>query len=371
QYSNPAYYLKYTSDLFETKWLNNKTYPLEDGYRYRKYKEQKVNVEADFEYKLDIHSFLIGLYTQQTKILKDETYRNYVFNEGLTDGFYYYDKLLNRPENPEDRTQKAVFFQDYVDITDWLSLTIGARYDDFSDIGNELSPRLATVFRIDDINILKFQISRAFRPPTFYENYGYMSLNKLNPETVDTIETSYIYNDKTKTFRVTLFDSNIKNMITQDYSSYYFINLKDEAKLSGVELEFKMLADFAEFGINSAFYNSKNRQTGNEFALSASYMGNIFLTFNPKSDYSTSFWYRYISKKPRLEDSSNGYIPAQDYLNITQAFENIVKNGDLHVGVRNIFDEVQTTLYAPLNPQNYDDIPYMRRSFWINFSYRF
>jgi len=367
-YSNPAYFYKFSKEWFEKYWTDNEVEPT-DGYLYRKYREEKINFSTDFEYELKGHALLAGFFIQNTKQLRDVQFRNFIVGKGLTKDFFQHSRGLTK--HPNDRVQKAIFVQDSVDITNWLTMTVGARYDNFSDVGDEFSPRFALVSRLDDVNILKMQISRAFRPPTFFENYGYMVVEHMKPETIDTIEASYIYNDREKRFTVTIFDSTIKHMITKHFQSYYFMNLEKDAKLKGGEFEFKIVRDSFEVGINHAIYKSKNKEYGEEFALSANYMGNIFLTINQDSDYSTSFWYRYISKKPRLEDSSNGYIPAQDYLNITQAFENIIKNGDLHVGVRNIFDEVQTTLYSPLNPPNYDDIPYLRRSFWVNFSYRF
>jgi len=75
------------------------------------------------------------------------------------------------------------------DITEDTSLTSGLRFDTFSSIGSQWSPRLALVHRLDEHNSLKLLFGEAFRAPSEFElnatNNGTYSGNpELVPETV-------------------------------------------------------------------------------------------------------------------------------------------------------------------------------------------
>ena len=351
-----------------------------DKFLSRKYREQKSFLSVDLEKKFKKHTFNLGLFLQHTEVLKDNNYRNFdlkTYTEGKEDitNWYEHKPLL---KSRKSRIQKAIYLQHIIDIVDNLTLTSGVRYDYFSDLGNSaISPRLALVYQLDDSNILKTQYSKAFRPPSLFQAYGYMSPYVLKPEVVDTIEFSYIYKNLNHTVKTTVFDSKMKNMIIQHYDSYYFENLENLATVKGVELEYEFkLKDFL-FGLNGAVYDSDNRETGKNFSLTSKFMGNVWLKYLIDSEHPFTLWYHYLSPKQRTENSSNGYIPAGEYLNLSQKIVDFIPNLDLDFGVRNLFNKTIETLYMPLNARpigvghNNDDIPYMNRSFWFNLSYKF
>ncbi len=70
-----------------------------------------------------------------------------------------------------DREFLAFFAQDLWDITDNLRLTIGARYDDYSDFGGSFNPRVGLAWEFIKGYDLKLVYGRAFRAPTFQELY--------------------------------------------------------------------------------------------------------------------------------------------------------------------------------------------------------
>lgn len=338
----------------------------EEKFRSREYKEQKNYAKIDLKYESELHTLSGGLFIQKTKILKDKTFRNYVIGRLDIKDWFEHTGLL---KTKEERTQKAIYIQDIFDINDKLTITAGIRYDDFNDIDSAYSPRVAGVYSINENHILKAQFSKSFRPPSFFETYGYMSPYILKPELVDTIEVGYIYKYDGSHFKATIFDSKMKNMIIQHYQSYYFENLKEIAKVRGVELEYKWKNRNIEIGLNGAFYDTHNKETLNDFSLSSKFMGNANIKYIFSEGHYLNLWYHYLSKKPLLENSSNGYLDAQDYLNATYkiSFNDI----EFDIGVRNLFDKVQETLYMPLNPRNSEGIPYMGQSFWVNLTYNF
>ncbi len=78
--------------------------------------------------------------------------------------------------------------------SDW-ELTAGLRYDEYSDFGGTINPRVALVWSASEILTWKFLYGSAFRAPSFSEQFyqnNPVSIGRedLDPETIDTLEVS-------------------------------------------------------------------------------------------------------------------------------------------------------------------------------------
>ncbi|MEQ1637987.1 MAG: TonB-dependent receptor [Methylococcales bacterium] len=110
--------------------------------------------------------------------------------------------------------------QDEWQITNSLQLTAGLRYDDYSDFGGTINPRAALVWTINDQMTSKWLYGRAFRAPNFSElglrnNITLKGDEKLQPETIDTVEWAFDYHP-TASIRtaVNLYYYDLKKHIT-------------------------------------------------------------------------------------------------------------------------------------------------------------
>jgi outer membrane receptor for ferrienterochelin and colicins len=374
-------------DIFKisAEYMNNAT-GVDGVYSYL-YKEERRHIGVDVDYKMDSHRITGGILGQSTREVKDQFSKNYAHVGFWTTNIWTVansDITFINDVNIA-REQRAIYLQDMWDITDKLTTTYGVRYDTFSGdiVQNGFSPRLALVYRLDDVNILKAQYARAFRPPSFNE----VGNNKnLKSEIVDTLELSHIYRSDKSILKTTVFESRIHDMIAFDDITYDVYNLSSVGRIRGVEMEYKYDANIFDTGFNQAYYDTRAEDISRgsydikkgSFTLAPSYMANIFLTLNPHTDYPTTLWYRYMGSKKRKSEntygslgSSNGSVAPQDYLNITQSVKNIAKNTDLNFGIQNVFGKTIKTLYMPLNQPNNQDIPYMRQMFWVNLNYKF
>jgi len=98
--------------------------------------------------------------------------------------------LTNWPTESEKRNFKAFFLEDIWDIIDDLRLTLGVRYDRYSDFGSEVSPRVGLTWEFIKGYDLKLLYGHAFRAPSFWE-IGFSAPGiELDPETIDTYEIS-------------------------------------------------------------------------------------------------------------------------------------------------------------------------------------
>jgi outer membrane receptor for ferrienterochelin and colicins len=361
-------------------------FPLTNGIRTIDYAESTKYIEGTLETTIDSHRILGGAYAGFLSVDRDNVRQTW--NSVRT--------LLSA--NSPKRNNKALYLQDEIEVNDKTTATIGARYDTYSDGRSALSPRVGLVYLYDESNIFKAQYSRAFRPPSFAEQYSpnnQSSTQTFESETADTFELSYLFKTKDTSLKTTAFHSQTEDMITFHDFTYETINLRHRATVSGLETEFVNNYETFNVGANLALYRSRRGEVHSnygvglnygtcEFALSANVLANVFATLNRDTLYPTTLWYHYTGNKNRVSNAlldangnvvgnntTNGSVPAQDYLNITQTIKGLAKGTELQFGVKNVFGKTLRTLYFPLNQPDTHDVPYMKQSFWINLSYSF
>jgi len=81
--------------------------------------------------------------------------------------------------------------------SDW-QLTVGVRYDEYSDFGTTINPRVALVWEVTQQLSSKILYGRAFRAPSFLEQKQqnsqlFIGNSDLEPETIETIELAFDY----------------------------------------------------------------------------------------------------------------------------------------------------------------------------------
>lgn len=371
-----------------------------DGVRSIDYVESTKYAEVTAETTIGSHRLLGGGYAGFLSVDRDDVVQHWGWDTGFTQRIYKpvgeVSHLIS-VNNPK-RINKALYLQDEIQLDEKSTITIGTRYDTYSDGRKALSPRIAFVHLYDDSNIFKAQYSRAFRPPSLSEQYSpnNPNTNKMyESETADTVELSYIFKTTGSSLKTTAFQSKTHNMISYHDFTYETINLDNPTTINGLEIELTKNYENINFGANMAFYKSYrgdvnlNRDgwivnyNASEFALSSKFIGNVFATINSDTSYPTTLWYHYTGSKNRISNdlldangnllgiyTTNGSIPAQDYVNVTQKIKGVAKNLDLEFGVKNLFGKTLRTLYYPLNPPDTHDVPYMGQTFWVNLLYK-
>jgi len=99
---------------------------------------------------------------------------------------------------------------------DALILVYGGRYDHFSTVGEKTTPRAGAIFRIDPQQSVKLFYGRAFRAPSSIELHGITGVlgsPDLKPETIDTWELVYMFQNDFWRAELVGFASDWKNGI--------------------------------------------------------------------------------------------------------------------------------------------------------------
>ncbi len=115
----------------------------------------------------------------------------------------------------------GVYTQYQQPIFDNTQMTMGLRYDHFSEIGGEFSPRLGLVQTLTPHHSVKLLYGEAFRAPTENElnllnNPVLLGNMKLKPETVQTWDLIWLGQWSHTSFSLGYFENNFKNSIIQE-----------------------------------------------------------------------------------------------------------------------------------------------------------
>ena len=97
-----------------------------------------------------------------------------------------------------DRENQYFYLQDVYSISNDWQLTAGIRYDNYSDFGETINPRLALVWSTSNDLTTKFLYGEAFRAPAFAEtrainNTSALGNPDLEPETLKSYELVFDY----------------------------------------------------------------------------------------------------------------------------------------------------------------------------------
>jgi iron complex outermembrane receptor protein len=168
--------LKLTADAKKSSWiLDNVMYlgpgafwAFQDGaYQSLDSDQETLRLEADARYDgFRNHSVAFGVgYQTQTDSFRDESIN-----------FIIYDTLIAPADEPIDPRTPAMsrrllytYIQDEWAFLPRWSLTYGARVDEYSDVGTQISPRAAVVWTPDPLWTVKLLYGEGFRPPTLME----------------------------------------------------------------------------------------------------------------------------------------------------------------------------------------------------------
>lgn len=310
------------------------------------YKEDKFygGVEVDYQ-GLEDHDFLFGL--EYAYIKQGETYsvRNYeVVNTRLNlIPNKRYSGERNWLATGAERRVLGVYIQDQYAPTEKWNLTGGLRLDDYDDVGSHLSPRLAAVYHVSDINTLKFQYAESFRPPTFLEmntqNNPIVSGNPhLEAEHLNSYEAGYVYNNGITVGRITVFYYTLENLISIDADQQLYVN-SGEVEARGMELEYQQsVTHFAKMNLTLSHTNAEIN--GAQIYGVARTTGNMGLILQPMADTTIVAQYRFVGDRQRGQDDSRESLDGYETVDIIASVSNVFYKGfSVRAAIKNLFDE--------------------------------
>ena len=232
--------------------------------------------------------------------------------------------------------------------SDW-NLTIGIRYDHYSDFGSTVNPRAALVWNARQELTAKLLYGRAFRAPSFAElfvinNPVALGNSDLEPETINTYELAFDYRP-TYDLRtgLNIFYYQIENLIrfepgTVRDGSQQAQNTDGQTGY-GFELEAEWhihssVALTGHYAFQRSRYDDIDADVGH--APGHQLYGNIRWTFAP--GWEVSALAKWVADRQRDPGDQRNVIDDYTMASLVLRRSNIINHLDLSLVVQNLFD---------------------------------
>ncbi|SHI48140.1 iron complex outermembrane recepter protein [Malonomonas rubra DSM 5091] len=260
---------------------------------------------------------------------------------------------------------------------DW-EFTGGLRFDNYSDFGNTLNPRLALVWSTRHNLTTKLLYGRAFRAPSFQELYATqnpvtLGNSELEPETIDTAELAFDYRPTYSlqtVLNLYLYRANgLIEYVSNGDGTKTAQNIRDQEGY-GFELEANWDAtDKLRLSANYSWQYSVDCDSDKRVSDAPGQQVFISSNWNFLPNWRLYSQLNWIASRHRSDSDTREKV--DDYLLVDLSLQRtqIFKRLTVKLSVRNLFDE---DAYEPSDGDKIsDDYPLEGRSLWCELSYRF
>ena len=354
------------------------------------YEEQKYYLAYELSYSaFKEHDLLFGVDYSNTKQGDTWAQRNYAVEE--VGGYKYLEERPNQKYTGEDnwlaenlsRRVIGVYLQDQYAFSKKLDFTFGLRFDDYDDIGSDVTPRIAGVYHLSDEQTLKMQYAQSFRPPTFLEMYTKNNIvvtgnPDLKSEQLDSIDIGYVYNNGLLIGRATIFYYMLEGLIAIDNTNQMYSNIGDVHAI-GFELEYvQQLSQFLKLDANISYTDA---EIEHDVAIPgvATTLGNLGLIYQIYTNITFNAQYRHVGERSREIQDTRSALKGYDVFDITFSFFNfLTKDLTARLTIKNIFDKdvvyPSSLVYGPQGPPKpayQDDYVQQGREAFLHLAYEF
>jgi len=284
-------------------------------------------------------------------------------------------RILLMPEHvikPRVSRQIGTFYiNDQYHFNERIDLSLGLRYDIYSDTDNTLNPRIGIIYRWRPWLRFKAMYSKSYRVPSWIElylNIPYPLERKhdFSPETSNTAELGMILNTGNSRMGFNIYWTQINDLIRY-YPDQIEYSQKGRDQFIGGELSWDYNL-FRNTDINLVLsYVYGTDQDNNKLPDIASWLGNLVFSHTFDTGITSSTHLRFASARPRAAGDSRddlcGYVLVDEMINYRY------RQASITAGIKNIFDEnVRYPAPADTYPK---DFPRPGRTYTVKISYDF
>ncbi|GAD79580.1 TonB-dependent receptor domain-containing protein [Vibrio ezurae] len=256
----------------------------------------------------------------------------------------------------DSMSQGALFAQGDFKITETVSFLAGARIDEHSEFGENISPRAYLVYSPTENWTIKGGYGEGYKAPTIKQlSPDYLSIGSgrpfdiignvdLKPEENQSYEISVEYQADRWSTGLTLFQNNVENLIvtqcvencqgrpTAGFTKYQYMNV-DEADIKGLEWQGHLdITQSLFIDLNMTLLDAKEAQTGEKIENKPESQAYVGLNWQATDTISTLVSARHVGKQT-YESST---LPSYQVYNLAAKYH----SGDFFgsVGINNILD---------------------------------
>lgn len=322
-----------------------------------------------------------------TKAFDTDTDQEKNFGPGVAVQFGPLVNINNTGYEYLDDQNRSLWFltmQDEWNLAKDWELTAGVRYDHYSDFGSTANPRLALVWETRYDLTTKLMYGRAFRAPTFGEQYFMNNPltrgNKnLKPETIDTYELAFDYQPTSRLLGIlSLFHYDINDQIAYVDSGGGTKTAQNVNDVEGQGFEFEAVwqaVDNLHLKSSFSYQRSKNKSTKEVVPNTPAMQVYANANWQFKKDWTLDGQYFWIADRHRANGDTRSDMADYDLVNLTLRRGNICKNWEAALAVKNLFNkdirEPSPPASAPFDKGITYDYPMESRAIWGELRYSF
>lgn len=263
---------------------------------------------------------------------------------------YTYDPLHEVANWNKNVTRRiwATYLQDEWRLLERVNLTAGVRFDNYSDFGNTLNPRIGMVWSFLENADLKLLYGQAFRAPNFVELYDannpvVVGNTALNPEKIRTYEASIAYRlNRYFVADLSYFYSTIEDLIAWDMSVKpvpRFANIGNSTT-QGVELGVSGSCEAGlNWKLNYAWQDPRDSDSGKRLPYVPSHRASARVNYAANRYLNLHTDVLWTGPRPRAQGDTRDEMPSYATVDLALTLKNFYKTMEIQATVRNLFDE--------------------------------
>lgn len=234
-----------------------------------------------------------------------------------------------------------------------FKITAGLRYDDYSDFGSTLNPRVALVYQAHEDTSLKLLYGSAFKAPTqqqlYLKNNSISSGNPhLQAEEIQTYEAIIIQGFASNSLSLSYFHSTMKDTIKREYvGSLLTYRNTQEQQYQGIEAE--LISAFLDNSLNTRIGVSHITDSDQDVIITPRTTLSAIANYRyEKFNFNMSAFFH-----SKTENDYTTYIKKLDTYTLANTKLSYLVLDDLkvYVEMQNIFDEDYETPSIVGSPQ--------------------
>ncbi len=283
----------------------------------------------------------------------------------------------------DDRENYYVFLQDVIQLSNDWELTAGIRYDDYSDFGSTVNPRLALVWSTAHNLTTKLLYGEAFRAPSFVQtrainNPVLLGNPNLDPEEMESYELAFDYQPA---YNVGL---NLNFFYYQWDDIIQFVpdpggvtsTAQNAGEQTGYGMEFEAtweLNEQIDFTGNLAWQQSTDEELDSDAANSPQKQVYLQANWKPADDWTVNLQANWVIDRNRMSGDLRSEVDDYVLVDLTVRKKELFKGLEVAFLVKNLFDEdarEPSPNGVPV-PSIPDDLPLAGRSVLGEVRYQF
>ncbi len=266
-----------------------------------------------------------------------------------------------------------IFLQDIWNISSAWELTSGLRYDQYSDFGGTLNPRLALVWETSNKLTSKLMYGSAFRDPSYQELFSITSRSlpnaNLDPERSETIDLAFSYAAQSNLqLNMNLYHFKqtdiIRTVSVDGLTTKQFQNAGNH-RIRGIELEARWQA--AENLNLSANYTKRSQDEDFRTLQEPDKDAYMRIDWGFSHSWNWNLQANWIGERRRASNDDrppvSAYLLADTTLRYAQS-----KHWEYALSIRNLFDD-DAREFTGRSIAN--DLPLPERNYYMEARYRF